>query len=71
MVEKIAWLTAELTAGVDKFIAERDLPPNPRMSRDEALQVIVRDWLQSQGHVALPDGETVAPVSEASELPDA
>ncbi len=59
----------ELLAGLDRFIDEQDVPPNPRLSRDEAVAVIVRDWLQAQGYLALPDGDQVVPVSEASELP--
>jgi len=66
-----SWLTSELLSGIDRLIADRDTPPTPRLSREEALQMIVRDWLQGQGYVALPDGETVVRVSAASKVADA
>lgn len=47
-------LPRELLAGVDAFIKDRDEPPTPHLTRDEAVAVIVRDWLQSQGYIALP-----------------
>ncbi|RYG94768.1 MAG: hypothetical protein EON57_17780 [Alphaproteobacteria bacterium] len=62
-------LPVELRVGIDRFIDEQDIPPNPRLSREDALVVIVRDWLQAQGYVALPDGDSVVPVSVASETP--
>jgi hypothetical protein len=66
-----SWLTSELLSGIDRLIADRNIPPTPRLSREEALQMIVRDWLQGQGYVALPDGESILPVSAASKVPDA
>ena len=69
MSESLIWLTAELEAGLEKFIEDRDVAPNPRLTRDEALQTIVRDWLQGQGFVPLPDGDRVVPVAQASRVP--
>ena len=63
------WLTPELLTGIDRLIDDRDVPPTPRLGREEALQMIVRDWLQGQGYVALPDGESVIPVAAASRVP--
>jgi hypothetical protein len=65
----VNWLTPELLTGIDRLIDARDVPPARRLSREEAIQMIVRDWLQGQGYVALPDGETVVPVIAASRVP--
>lgn len=62
------WLTPELIAGINKLIADQDVPPNPRLTQDEALLMIVRDWLQGQGYVAMPDGKRVVPVAVASRI---
>lgn len=63
-----SWLTAELLSGIDRLIDDQDVPPNPRLSREEALQMIVGDWLQGQGYVAMPDGKKVVPVTAASRI---
>ncbi len=66
MSENHDWLSPELTIGVDRLVENLDVPPNPRLSREQALQMIVRDWLQGQGYVPLPDGGRVIPVTAAS-----
>lgn len=38
----------ELLTGIDRLIDDRDVPLTPRLGREEALQMIVRDWLQGQ-----------------------
>jgi hypothetical protein len=52
--ERSVRLDADLADGIDKFIADRDQPPTPRMSRLDALNVIVRYWLTGQGYIPLP-----------------
>lgn len=48
-------LEDDLLDGVEGFIAQRDEPPRGKMSYDDAINVIVRDWLMAQGYIALPD----------------
>lgn len=63
-------LDADLLAGVDKFIDDRDCPPSPRMDSNAAINVIVRDWLQAQGYVPLPaDPDEITPALEAADVP--
>ena len=42
-------LDEELLDGVEQFIADRDAPPVGKMSYEDAVNVIVRDWLMGQG----------------------
>lgn len=59
-----------LSEGLDCFIEDRDRPPRGLMTRDEALSVIVRDWLMSQGYIPLPDDpNSITPALEAAEVP--
>lgn len=56
--------------GLDRFIEDRDRPPRGLMTRDEAISVIVRDWLMSQGYIPLPDDSNpITPALEAAEVP--
>jgi hypothetical protein len=48
-------LDEELLDGVEQFIADRDVPPTDKMTYDDAINVIVRDWLMGQGYIPLPD----------------
>lgn len=48
-------LDDELIDGVEQFIADRNQPPRGKMSYDDAVNVIVRDWLMGQGYIPLPD----------------
>jgi len=66
-----SWLLPDLKAGLDKFIADRDVPPEPRLSEAGALQIIVRDWLQAQGYVPLPGGDGVVPLTDTDSLSSA
>jgi hypothetical protein len=70
MNSPLAWLNDELIKGLDRFIDREDTPPNPRLSREEAALVIIRDWLQGQGFVSLPEGDSVQPISTASAYRD-
>lgn len=61
-----------LLEGLDRFIADRDRPPRGQMTRDEAVSLIVRDWLMSQGYVPLPnDPDTITTALDAAEVPKA
>jgi len=60
-----------LLDGVEGFIADRDEPPRGRMSYDDAINVIVRDWLMAQGYIALPDDpDTIKPALDAAQVPE-
>jgi hypothetical protein len=60
----------ELLDGIEQFIAARDEPPRGRMNHDDAVNVIVRDWLMAQGYIPLPDDdEAVTTALDAAEVP--
>lgn len=43
---------------LEQFRADRNGPPRGRMAYDDAINVIVKDWLLGQGYVPLSeDGE--------------
>ena len=61
-----------LLDGIEQFISARDEPPRGKMSYDDAVNVIIKDWLISQGYLPLPD-EAAGPVTsalEAAEVPE-
>lgn len=63
-------LDPALVSGLDRFIAERDAPPDGRMSRVDAVNVIVQDWLMGQGYLPLPDETTrITPALQAADVP--
>ena len=63
-------LEEDLLDGIEQFIAARDEPPRGRMSCDDAVNVIIKDWLMSQGYLPLPDAAgAVTPALEAAEVP--
>lgn len=63
-------LDEELLDGVEQFIADRHTPPRGRMTYDEAVNVIVRDWLMAQGFIPLPgDPDKITPALEAAQVP--
>jgi len=63
-------LDVELTAALQKFIEHRDVPPSPRMTDNDAVNVIVRDWLTGQGFLELPEAaDDVTPALEAARVP--
>ena len=65
-------LDAELLAAMEKFIADRDEPPNGKMTHADAVNVILRDWLMGQGYLALPgDPDPIVPALEAAGVPKA
>lgn len=63
-------LEEELLDGLEQFIAARDEPPRGRMSHEDAVNVIVRDWLMGQGFVPLPgDPDEIVPALDAADVP--
>lgn len=63
-------LEQELLDGLDRFIADRAEPPRGTMTYDDAVNVILRDWLMGQGYVPLPaDPDGITPALEAAQVP--
>lgn len=63
-------LEDDLLPGLEAFIVNRDEPPRGRMSHDDAVNVIVRDWLMAQGYVQLPDDPSgTTPALDAAMVP--
>ena len=64
-------LNDDLLDGLENFIADRDAPPRGKMSYDDAINVIVRDWLMGQGYVPLPEApeDTIVPSLDAARVP--
>lgn len=65
-------LEEELLDGIEQFIAARDEPPRRKMSYDDAVNVIIKDWLMSPGYLLLPQdiAGAITPALEAAEVPD-
>jgi hypothetical protein len=61
MTNDLPFLDAATLAALDRFIDKSDEPPTPRLSREEAVNVVVQDWLMAQGYMPIPQepGETV------------
>jgi hypothetical protein len=51
-------LDEDLITGLDNFIADHVHPEAGTLSRNDAINRILRDWLTGQGYVA-PDAETL------------
>jgi hypothetical protein len=63
-------LDEELLDGIEQFIADRNEPPRGKMTYDDAINVIVRDWLMGQGYLELPgDPDGIMPTLEPSKVP--
>lgn len=63
-------LSDELLEGIEQFVADRNEPPRGKMTYDDAVNVIVRDWLMGQGYLALPgDTDQVVSALEAARVP--
>ena len=63
-------LEEDLLDGVEQFIADRDELPRGRMSHEDAVNVIVRDWLMGQGYIELPgDPQAITPALDAALVP--
>jgi hypothetical protein len=61
MTEVRASLPPVVLDAIDRFIAKSDVPPAIRLTREDALVVIARDWLMGQGYLPIPQapGELV------------
>lgn len=63
-------LEHDLLPALERFIDHRDEPPRGRMSRNDALNVIVRDWLMGQGYLDLPeDPDKITRALPAAKVP--
>ena len=60
----------ELMDGIENFIADRDEAPRGKMSHDDAVNVIIRDWLMGQGYIPLPEDpdDAIVPALEAAKV---
>ena len=54
MSDQLSFLDAATLAALDRFIDKSDEPPAPRLSRQEAINVVVQDWLMGQGFMPIP-----------------
>lgn len=65
-------LEEELLDGVEQFIADRDESPAGKMTHEDAVNVIVRDWLMGQGYISVQDDpDSVTTAFEAARVPKA
>jgi hypothetical protein len=63
-------LEEKLLDGLEQFIADRDEPPRGRMGYDDAVNIIVRDWLMGQSYIPLPDDpDDLTPALDAARVP--
>ena len=63
-------LEEDLLDGLEQFIAARDEPPRGKMTYDDAINVIVQDWLMGQGFIPLPDDpDAIIPALDAANIP--
>jgi len=63
-------LEDDLLEGIEQFIADRDEPPRGRMTYDDAINVMVRDWLMGQGYISLPgEPDMIVHALDAAEVP--
>ena len=57
-------LEAELHDGIEQFIADRAEAPRGRLNYDDAVSVIIRDWLIGPGYIPPPGApDAVTPPS--------
>ena len=61
-------IDAELVDGLEAFMAQRDEGPEP-MTRTDAVNVIVRDWLMGQGFLPLPGEAPIIDALTAANVP--
>lgn len=54
MSHDLSYLDAATLAALDRFIDKADEPPAARLSRPEAISVVVQDWLMGQGFMPIP-----------------
>jgi hypothetical protein len=49
-------LDADLLPGIDRFVADHSQTSAGQLSRNDAINRILRDWLQREGYIE-PDNE--------------
>lgn len=65
-------LEEALLDGIEQFIADRNEPPRGKMTHEDAVNVIVRDWLMGQGYLDLPeDPDGITRALRAAKVPKA
>ena len=63
-------LDEQLLDGLEQFIADRNEPPRGKMTHEDAVNVIVRDWLMGQGYLSLPDDpNSITPALDVVRVP--
>lgn len=63
-------LDDDLLDGIENFIADRGQAPRGKMSYEDAVNIAVRDWLMSQGYLALPDDpDSIVTALDAAKVP--
>lgn len=64
-------LDEELLDGIENFIADHDASPRDKMTFDDAVNTMLRDWLMGQGYLAIRGDEEVEVVTalDAAEVP--
>ena len=69
MSDDLSFLNAATLAALDRFIDKADEPPTPRLSREEAISVVVQDWLMGQGFMPIPQEPGGAVETNEAALP--
>lgn len=66
-----AKIKQDLLDGIENFIADHDAAPQGKLTFDDAVNVMLRDWLMGQGYLAIPGDEEVEVVTalDAAEVP--
>ena len=63
-------LDEQLLDGLEQFIADRNEPPRGKMTHEDAVNVIVGDWLMGQGYLSLPDDpNSITPALDVVRVP--
>lgn len=64
-------LEEDLLDGLEQFIADRNEAPRGKMTYEDAVNVIIRDWLMAQGYVPLPGtADDITPALAAAKVPE-
>jgi hypothetical protein len=61
-------LDRDLLVGLDAYLKEQS-DGAAKLTREEALTVIVRDWLQGQGYLAIPGEKKHTTARKAAGVP--
>jgi hypothetical protein len=64
-------LEEDLLDGLEQFIADRNEAPRGKMTYEDAVNVIIRDWLMAQGYMPLPGtADDITPALAAAKVPE-